>query len=361
MKFLGKVLAYPLLAVNILTALLLIFSCYGSLAAPIGRWPFASLSGLAFPFLYIFNLLFLILWLMTWKKGAIVPVVTMLICIVPTLNCFPLHFLKAGKVQKPYITVVTYNTEGFGIVNNKDWTIKNPVLKYTLALDADIIFLQEATHVLTDNASQEKEIKSVFPYVGLPDGLNGEACLSKYPIILNQAIHFENTRNACQYLRILVDKDTLAVYNCHFQSNQLNKTDISEYQNFIMHPTDSTHYKTSKKVLKRLLESTAQRAVQARMIADRARSETARYVIVCGDFNDTPLSYSHRQFDRFMNDTYAMSGWGAGITYHEHRLYYRIDHIFCGRNMTPLHTFVDRVQKGSDHYPVISRIRLESK
>ena len=86
MKFFGKVLAYPLLAVNILTALLLIFSCYGSLAAPMGRLPFASLSGLAFPFLYVFNLLFLILWLMTWKKGSIVSAVTVLVCLVPTLE-----------------------------------------------------------------------------------------------------------------------------------------------------------------------------------------------------------------------------------------------------------------------------------
>ena len=60
MKILGKLLAYPLMAVNIVAALLLIFSCYGSLAAPIGKWPFASLSGLAFPFLYLLNLLFLL-------------------------------------------------------------------------------------------------------------------------------------------------------------------------------------------------------------------------------------------------------------------------------------------------------------
>ena len=60
MKLIGKLLAYPLLAVNILIALLLIFSCYGSVLAPIGKWPFASLSGLAFPFLFLLNFLFLI-------------------------------------------------------------------------------------------------------------------------------------------------------------------------------------------------------------------------------------------------------------------------------------------------------------
>ena len=95
------------------------------------------------------------------------------------------------------------------------------------------------------------------------------------------------------------------------------------------------------------------------MIADRASKETARYTIVCGDFNDTPLSYSYRVFNRFLNNTYAKSGFGQGITYHEHGLYYRIDHIFCSSNITPLHTRIDHTQKDSDHYPVISKLRLQ--
>ena len=359
MKLIGKLVAYPLLAVNIITALLLIFSCYGSMAAPIGRWPFASLSGLAFPLLYLFNFVFLVLWLLTWKKGALVPTVTILICLVPTLKYFPPHFLKADKVQDPYITIVTYNTEGFGMDDNKDWTTNNPVLKYTLDLNADIVFLQEASKDVMKKAAGEKKIKALYPHIQTAPGSSDIACFSKYPIIKNESISFENSGNGCQYLRILIGGDTLAVYNCHLQSNKLKETEISEYHQFIKNPTDSTHYKASKKVLKNLLESTSQRAGQARLIADRARSETAKYLIVCGDFNDTPLSYSHRVFNRFMNDAYAESGVGMGITYHEHRLYYRIDHIFCSRNITPLYTWVDRVQKDSDHYPVISKIRLE--
>jgi endonuclease/exonuclease/phosphatase family metal-dependent hydrolase len=60
-----------------------------------------------------------------------------------------------------------------------------------------------------------------------------------------------------------------------------------------------------------------------------------------------------------MHNTYAKSGAGMGITYHEKRLYYRIDHIFCSKNITPLYTWIDHAQKDSDHYPVISKIRLE--
>lgn len=359
MKFLGKLFAYPLLAVNILTALLLIFSCYGSMAAPIGKWPFASLSGLAFPFLYLLNLLFLILWLLTWKKGALVPLITIVICIGPAFKYFPMHFNKSKEVTEPYITVVTYNTEGFGIDDNNNWTIKNPVLDYIVSLNADMVFMQEATNDIMKKCSNDKDFKKQYPYIEATNGLTSEACFSKYPILNSQVIHFENTTNSCLYLRILIGQDTLAVYNCHLQSNKLKSDEISESRKFIKNPTDSTHYDVSKKVLKKLLESTSQRAVQAKMIADMAYNETARYVIVCGDFNDTPLSYAHHVFYRFMKDAYAKSGAGAGITYHEHKLYYRIDHMFCSRNITPLHTWVDRTQKDSDHYPVMSRIRLE--
>ncbi len=359
MKILGKLLAYPLMAVNIVAALLLIFSCYGSLAAPIGKWPFASLSGLAFPFLYLLNLLFLLFWLITWKKGVLIPLATIIISLGPTLKYFPLHFLAPRQVAEPYLTVITYNTEAFGINDNNDGTVTNPVLNYTMDLDADIILFQEAFPDMMENILKSRDIKSRYPYITRSSGSTGESCMSKYPIVHTENISFEGTSNSCQHVRILIGNDTLAVYNCHLQSNQLGGSEISEYQSFIMHPTDSTHYGTSKKVLKKLLESTSMRAAQARTIAERARRETAKYVIVCGDFNDTPLSYAHSVFNRFMYDAYAKSGVGMGITYHEHNLYYRIDHILCSRNITPLHTRVDRTQKDSDHYPVISKVRLE--
>lgn len=359
MKLAGKIVAYPLMAVNILVALMLIFSCYGSLAAPIGRWPFASLSGLAFPFLYLLNLIFLLLWLLFWKKGAVVPFVTILICLVPTLNYCPIHFSKANKLQEPYITVMTYNTEGFGIDDNKNRTLDNPVLKYIMDQDADLIFLQEAAQDVMKKISADRNIKKTYPYICNPNGTAETVCISKYPVISSESVSFDNTSNGCLYIRILIGRDTLAVYNCHLQSNHLGADEFSQYHRFIENPTDSTHYDVTKTVIKKLLESTSHRAVQARMIADRARSETAKYVIVCGDFNDTPLSYSHHVFDRFMRDTYAKSGAGLGITYHEHRLYYRIDHLFCSRNIKPLYTWVDRTMKDSDHYPIISMIRLQ--
>lgn len=360
MKLVGKLLAYPIWAVNWAISLLMVFSCYASLAAPVGKWPFASLSGLAFPYLFAANFLFLIFWTIFWRKGALLPLITILVCLGPTLKYWPVHPFAGRNASDDDLTVVTYNTEGFGTDDNKDWSLDNPVLQHAISLGADILLMQETSASMLNSAKKDKRFTDIYPYIVSSGSPTGESCLSRYPIISHERISFEDSGNSSLYLRILMPGgDTLAVFNCHLQSNQLNVTDLEEYQKFIENPRDSSHYKASKQVLKKLLASTSQRSGQARLISERARSETARYLIVCGDFNDTQLSHSHRLFSRFMTDTYSKSGNGPGLTYHEHGLNYRIDHILCSRNMTPVHSRVDRTQKDSDHYPVISRLRYK--
>lgn len=359
MKLIGKIVAYPVFAVNVIFSLLMVFSSYGSLLAPVGKWPFASLSGLAFPFLLFAVLMFLILWLLTWKKAALLPALTVLVCLPAILECFPIHVFHGKNGEKADLTVLTYNTEGFGNRTNKDmsWSEDNPLLAKVVQYGADIIILQESAVQSLEKIGNSGKYQDLYPYMTYNKDVADQSVLSRYPIISSENILFEGeTRNSCMYVRILIGTDTMAVYNCHLQSNGLAVDEIAEYHRFIENPTDSTHYDASKKVLKKLLKSTSLRATQAKLVADRAKKETAKYVLVCGDFNDTPLSYSHRVFDRFMTDTYAKAGNGPGITYHEHKLFYRIDHIFCSRNMDVLSSHVERSQKDSDHYPVISKL-----
>lgn len=351
MKLIGKIFAFPLIVANWVFSLLLVFSSFGSMAAPIGRWPFAALSGMAFPILLLIELLFLILWLLVWKKGALISFFTLIICIFPILRYSPLNLSKSD--EKANLTIMTFNVESFGYKKNGNRTASNPVLEYAMSNGAQVILFQEArTDVINSLHSKD------YPYK-VVDSKSSQACISQYPIISHEIIEFNGaTGNSCLYLRILVDNDTLAVYNCHLQSNKLGRDDFDEYHRFMASRSDSTLYAGSKKVLKKLLNSTGLRAVQAELVAEKAKNETAKYAIVGGDFNDTPLSYSFHVFDRFMTDVYGKAGRGPGITYHEHRLYFRIDHMFCNDGLTPLRSWVDRSCKESDHYPVISQFKL---
>lgn len=357
MSVFKKIIRFPFIAINMAVSLLLIFSCYGSMAAPIGRWPFAALSGLAFPFLFIATIVFLVLWLITWKKGALISVVTILICIGPILRYCPLNLSKSDDA--PDLTVLTFNTESFGYDNNGDASASNPLLQHVTSLGAQILLFQEARTSVLNDIDRNMELNGEYPY-RFTDKNHMQACISKYPIISHETIPFNKAAggNSCLYLRLLVEGDTLAVFNCHLQSNSLVQEDFDEYHHFIENPSDSILYAGSKKILGKLLKSTGLRATQAELVREKAQAETAKYMIVCGDFNDTPLSYSFHVFDRFLTDVYGTVGRGPGITYHEHRLFYRIDHMFCNSALTPISSNVDRGNKDSDHYPVISRFKL---
>ena len=82
------------------------------------------------------------------------------------------------------------------------------------------------------------------------------------------------------------------------------------------------------------------------------------YTLVCGDFNDTPVSYVHRMIQGPLTDAYAASGWGMGTTYNENFFWFRIDNILHSANLIPMNCTVDKVRY-SDHYPLWCYLKME--
>ena len=75
-------------------------------------------------------------------------------------------------------------------------------------------------------------------------------------------------------------------------------------------------------------------------------------MILCGDFNDSPISYAHRTLDKVLTDCYVATGNGPGISYHHNAIFVRIDNIMCSSHWTPYGCKVDRSARHSDHYPI---------
>ncbi len=358
MKVLGKIILMPVLLANAAVAALTLFSCYASLLPPFGKWPFASLGGLAFPFLAVLLSAFFVFWLFFWRRAALLPALTMVICLGPFLNYFPLHMRSHTQpIGSKSLTIMTYNTMGFGVAENGDHSTTNPVMGLAVQSGADIICMQESYTDILNHFTAGKGVLKEYPYIASDGGASTQAILSRYPIIKSESQNFGNgSGNSYQHALIRIGDDTISVYNCHFQSNHLDNTNLEDYNKILHNPSDTSNFEGMKKILKKLLESTSQRAQQAEMISQMAMQDSHRLKIVCGDFNDSPLSYTYRLFDKFMTNSWARSGFGPGITYHSHNLYYRIDHIFCSRNMKPYAIRRDTSLEDSDHYPVISHI-----
>ncbi len=99
------------------------------------------------------------------------------------------------------------------------------------------------------------------------------------------------------------------------------------------------------------------RALQVNMIT--AHIKNCKYpVVVCGDFNDSPFSYTYYELTRNLNDTFKEAGKGLANTYV--RFFpYRIDYILHSNNIEAISFSSPRVDY-SDHYPVLGAFKIKN-
>ena len=153
---------------------------------------------------------------------------------------------------------------------------------------------------------------------------------------------------------VRINNQYIRVINNHFET-----TSVNAYRGIITAPGKSLKIraKAVKDLILKMKNNYLKRAEQADSI--HAEIERSPYpVLVCGDFNDTPISYAHRTIQGPLKDAYAASGCGVGVTYNENFFWFRIDNILHSANMKPINCTVDKVRY-SDHYPLWCYLQLK--
>ncbi|MCK7541003.1 MAG: endonuclease/exonuclease/phosphatase family protein [Marinilabiliales bacterium] len=108
-------------------------------------------------------------------------------------------------------------------------------------------------------------------------------------------------------------------------------------------------------IYRSLTQGFASRALQVDRV--RRHIETSPYpVIVTGDFNDTPISYTYRIMRRGLKDAFVEAGYGAGFTYRGKYPPNRIDYILYNEEFHCNDFDIVKVRY-SDHYPIIAYFR----
>ena len=102
-----------------------------------------------------------------------------------------------------------------------------------------------------------------------------------------------------------------------------------------------------------LSEASRIRSRQVDIVARYIHEHRHLPIILCGDFNDTPISYTHHQLTRQLTDCFVATGRGLGWTYMDSRMYVRIDNILCSKHFKPYKCIVDTKTIGSDHFPIV--------
>lgn len=360
-----KGLKYTVFATNIVAIILLLLSVSAWAIVP-SKVTFVAYLGLGFPFILVLNVIYLIIWLIFWRwRYALVQLIVLLLCWSSIFTYFPVHRkTKAHDIPESSIKILTYNVRGFNWITGKK-ALDNPIFNYIAASGADIVCMQEfAVTSRNDNSSiiSEKEFNKImkdYPYrsilrLGNRTGstLYGIACYSKFPINKSALLPIESTYNGAGIYEINIKGKPVTLVNIHLESNRINAEDKKLYKNFLTNSTDrQTFDQVTNNIQERLGVAYKKRERQADLIANYIEQQDTNATIVCGDFNDTPISYAYHKIKGDMTDAFANTGLGQGITYHENRFWFRIDFIMHSLAFESYNCTVDKV-KYSDHYPV---------
>jgi endonuclease/exonuclease/phosphatase family metal-dependent hydrolase len=315
--------------------------------------------GLFFQFVFVINIVFLTVW--TVKKRQIF-IVMHLVALVPSIF-FAKYFIQifgpgnsvSDGVEN--IKLLSYNIQGFLIPYQKNTTHKN-IVDFINSENPDIVCLQEFyvnekhTEGTFCQLMNKYEYHAVCYSVTKKNTLYGVATFSHYPIKSKLEIPFEGSTNAAMYTDININGKLLRVYNVHFQSIRLNMKKLFSGKN--------SRIEEIEEVSSRLKTAFIKRAGQVDMVAKHI--DVSPYpVVICGDFNDMPVSYSYRKIKKNRKDTFCEAGRGMPSTYRLSPIpSFRIDYILHDRVINSIKYSVYNSIDFSDHYPVSSIIDISS-
>lgn len=357
-KYIGRLLGWILLAVNMLLTGGMLLCAYSPYINP-ATHPVWACTGLAFPIFLLLNLLFLFFWLIIYKRYALLSFLGMLACASQIRTYIPINLRTDLKeIPEGAIKFLSYNVMAYHHDMKHTEESPNPVVEYLKKCDADIICLQEAglygqKHQKYLDIETVDRTLSAYPYKShIKRRNNAWDCYSRYPILSVREIEYESQGNGSVMYEIKVDEDTLLVINNHLESNRLTSNDKAVYKEMIIDPEKEKVKSGSKQLINKIASAGAIRCTQANTVAKIIAETPHEYIIVCGDFNDSPISYTHRVLSERLKDTFTESGMGMGISYHQNGFYFRIDHILASDNFQSYNCTVDNSIDASDHYPI---------
>lgn len=303
-----------------------------------------STLGLIAPFTYAAILVLTLYWIVRWRVViAVVMILLSMVGMFSVSSFYKIEFRRsygAPQVERGEIKIMSYNVRSFIDDNGKNRL--DSIVEVIRGVNPDIVCFQEmGFSVLADSLLEELKLKP------MPKSLSrvnlSPAIYSRYPIIKAQRV--DSLRNFV-WADIVLREDTIRVFNNHLHTTAIRKEDSSYLEDRQFLNEESSDELRS--MISRLTENNILRAEQADTLVEMVKVSPYPS-IVCGDFNDTPISYTVRRVGRVVDDVFREVGRGYSHTYRGFFNMLRIDYVFCSSEFEPI------------AYEVVDTWGLESK
>jgi endonuclease/exonuclease/phosphatase family metal-dependent hydrolase len=320
-----------------------------------------ALFGLAYPYIVAANLVMVLLWAAFRRWYAFISIAVIAIGFGYIHNF--IRFTNHGEETHHDLKVMSYNVRLFNFYEESERDSHSKMLRLLRKENPGILCIQEY-FAKGNPAAGEQKLKEGLGgrleiHVKLvKSGYNsyyGIATISRYPVIYRGDIIHPGSSSMTIFTDIVVDADTFRIYNNHLQSFRLRRVEGTLLGDITGEEKGGHSMDNIAGLYKSLTHGFASRAAQV----DRVRKhiETSPYpVIVTGDFNDTPVSYTYHRMRRGLKDAFVEAGYGAGFTYRGKYPPNRIDYILYNEDIACTDFDIVKVRY-SDHYPIIAYFR----
>lgn len=345
-----KAVRYLLYVLSVVATVLLagaaVVSWRASYVSPAegGVWPFFAL---AMPGVLLLNLGVLVWWLYRKRWGvALLPAAALVLNMGYISAMVQLPDLGDGK-HDDYFCVATFNVCGFHFAEPPALTVDG-IAELMRRERVDVLAMQEF------GSSREMPADSIaaafshrMPYFVWK---GSQALASRFPILDYRYVQFPETSNDYLCADLRIGEDTVRLFSVHLQTTgvaRLRRRFRKDY-----------HREAPVEAVYTALEENGR--IRAQQVAEIRRQIDASPlpVILMGDFNDTPSSYTYREIKGDMIDGFREGGSGYGGTYRYLGGLLRIDYIFYDDTFRGARYRMPDERSLSDHKPVVTELRF---
>lgn len=394
-----NIIAFP--ATVILAILLMLSGFVPTISPETNSW--LPLLGLAFPVFFALMVVAFFYWLLQGKWRSLFALSCLLLNLGQASLYIQWNDLNAetkgikntsnglenkqdgdGPVDKEMLDmnakklkIITYNTQLFGLYQNES-SVDIVNTEYMPAMDsflqvlkkenADVVCLQEVY-------SKAGGLKALALFLKAEGGYDhsqtytlserrpyGMIVLSKYAIKRWKPLPLgSNTGNMAMWVDIEIPSEyafrrnaQIRIYNLHLQSFRFAKKDYEVMQK--QKEQKEIDMEGSKGIISRLRLGYQRRAQQVGIVKQSVLNCDLPKVI-CGDFNDIPVSYSYRQLSAGMRDAFVEAGRGLETTYKGSMPSFRIDYVLFDNPMRAVN-YKSIKEVPSDHKLLVTELQV---
>ena len=384
-----NIIAFP--ATIVLAILLMLSGFVPTISPETNSW--LPLLGLAFPVFFVLMVLFFIYWLVQGKWRSLFA----LSCLLLNLGQASLYIQwndenagakgavnvsngkedkedGGGPIDKEMLDMnaqlfgLYQNESSLDIVNTEYMPAMDSFLRVLKAENADVVCLQEVY-------AKAGGLKALARFLKAEGGFDysqtytlsdrrpyGMIVLSKYLIKRWKPLSLgANTGNMAMWVDIEIPSEykflrnaRIRIYNLHLQSFRFAKKDYEVMQKQTQQK--EIDMEGSKGIITRLRLGYQRRAQQVGIVKQSVLDCDFPKVI-CGDFNDIPVSYSYRQLSAGMRDAFVEAGRGLETTYKGSMPSFRIDYLLFDNPMRAV-SYRSIKEVPSDHKLLVTELQV---